>query len=67
MSRRRSPVAVLRELLLAPRERAAAQAERRAEQTLRRERDHTETADRRAAALEAERRRYGNGGWGGPG
>jgi hypothetical protein len=39
-------------------ERAAARAERRAEQPLRAERDNAETHDRRAAATEAERRRY---------
>lgn len=39
-------------------EREAARAERRAEQALRRERDSEHGAERRAAALEAEARRY---------
>ena len=38
-------------------ERRAARAERRAEEAIRRERDNTESNARRAAALEAERRR----------
>jgi hypothetical protein len=38
-------------------ERAAARAERRAEAAMRRERDNPYSAERRAAALEAERRR----------
>jgi hypothetical protein len=47
----------LRELRLTREEREAARAERRAEAALRAERDNDETAERRAAALEAERRR----------
>jgi hypothetical protein len=39
-------------------ERAAARAERRVEEQLRRERDNTETPERRAAAIEAERRKH---------
>jgi hypothetical protein len=39
-------------------ERAAARAERRAEDALRRERDNPEAAERRFAALEAERHRW---------
>jgi hypothetical protein len=39
-------------------ERAAARAELRAEAQLRKERDNPESAERRAAALEAERRRH---------
>jgi hypothetical protein len=49
------------ELTLPRAERAAARAERRAEAAIRRERDNPETADRRAAAVEAERRRDGYG------
>ena len=48
----------LRELTLSRPERAAAQAERRVERQIRLERDNPWSADRRAAALEAERRRY---------
>jgi hypothetical protein len=47
----------LRELRLPREERAAARAERRAEQALRDERDNQETSERRLAAMEAERRR----------
>jgi len=47
----------LRELRLTRGEREAARAERRAEAALRAERDNDETAERRAAALEAEKRR----------
>jgi hypothetical protein len=39
-------------------ERRAARAERRVEAAIRRERDSEETPERRAAAVEAERRRY---------
>jgi hypothetical protein len=62
MSRRdrRSPVAVLREWRLPRDERDAARTERRVEREFRRERDNTETAERRAAALEAEARRSKN-------
>ena len=48
-----------RELALPRDERRAARAERKAEDAIRRERDNLESADRRAAAVEAERRRYG--------
>jgi hypothetical protein len=48
----------LRELRMPRAERAAARAERRVEEEMRRQRDNVETADRRAAAIEAERRRY---------
>jgi hypothetical protein len=46
-----------RELRLPREERTAAREERRAEQAMRSQRDNPETADRRLAALEAERRR----------
>lgn len=46
-----------RELALPSDERRAARAERRAEDAIRRERDNTESNERRAAAIEAERRR----------
>jgi len=49
---------VVREWLLPAPERRAARSERRVEAQLRRERDSEWTAERRAAALEAERRRY---------
>jgi hypothetical protein len=39
-------------------ERVAARAERRVEEQLRRQRDNAETPERRAAAVEAERRKY---------
>jgi hypothetical protein len=54
----RSPVAVVQEWRLPGPERRAARAERRVEAQLRRERDSEWTAERRAAAIEAERRRY---------
>jgi hypothetical protein len=57
---RRSPPEVLRELRLPRAERAAARAERAVEREMRRERDNQETAVRRAAAIEAEARRYGS-------
>jgi hypothetical protein len=53
----RSPVEVMREWLLPAPERRAAQAERRVEAQIRRERESEWTAERRAAAAEAERRR----------
>jgi hypothetical protein len=53
----RSPTAVLREWRLPAPERRAARDERRAEAEMRRERDFEWTAERRAAAIEAERRR----------
>jgi hypothetical protein len=52
--KRRTPVAVVREWRLPGPERRAARAERRVEAAIRRERDSEWTADRRAAALEAE-------------
>jgi hypothetical protein len=56
--RHRSPAAVVREWRLPADERRAARDERRAEAALRRERDSEWTAERRAAAAEAEARRY---------
>jgi hypothetical protein len=47
----------VRELRLPKPERRAAKAEREAEAQIRRERDNPYSAERRAAALEAERRR----------
>jgi hypothetical protein len=57
-AREATPVRFLRELALPRAERWAARAERSAEAAIRRERDNLETAERRAAATEAERRRY---------
>jgi hypothetical protein len=54
----RSPTAVVREWRLPAPERRAARSERRVEDRMRRERESEWTADRRAAAVEAERRRY---------
>jgi hypothetical protein len=54
----RSPVAVAHEWLLPGPERRAARAERRVEAEMRRERESEYTPERRAAALEAEVRRY---------
>jgi hypothetical protein len=54
----RSPAAVVREWRLPGPERRAARAERRVEAQLRRERESEWTPERRAAALEAERRKY---------
>jgi hypothetical protein len=48
----------IRELRLSKPERQAAKAERRVEAQIRLERDNPYTAERRAAAREAERRRY---------
>jgi hypothetical protein len=48
----------LRELHLPRAERAARRAERRAEDEMRRTRDNDQTPERRAAAIDAERRRY---------
>jgi hypothetical protein len=48
----------LRVLRLPRSERAAWRAERRAEDEMRRTRDNDQTPERRAAAIEAERRRY---------
>jgi hypothetical protein len=50
--------AFLRDLRLPRAERAARRAERRVEEQMRRTRDNQETPERRAAALESERRRY---------
>lgn len=55
---RYEPVARLRELRLPRPERQAARAERRAERQIRLERDNAETAERRAAARDAEARRH---------
>jgi hypothetical protein len=60
----RSPAAVVREWRLPGPERRAARAERRVEEQIRRERDPRWKAECRAAALEAERRRWA-GLWGG--
>jgi len=57
---RRSIAVVLRELRLPRPERHAARAERAAEAQIRRERDNQHSAARRAAAVEAEARRYRN-------
>jgi hypothetical protein len=54
-----APVRILRELALPRAERRAARAERRAEEAIRRERENRHSPERRAAAVEAERRRYG--------
>jgi hypothetical protein len=48
----------LSELRLPRAERAARRAERSAEDEMRRTRDNDQTPERRAAAIEAERRRY---------
>jgi hypothetical protein len=56
--RHRTPVAVVRERMLPAPERRAARAERRVEAQMRRERESEWTPERRAAALEAERRRW---------
>ena len=57
---RRTLAVVLRELRLPRPERHAAHAERAAEAQIRRERDNEHSAARRAAALEAEARRFRN-------
>jgi len=54
----RSPRALVREWRLPGPERRAARAERQVEAQIRRERDSEWTPERRAAALEAERRKY---------
>jgi hypothetical protein len=54
----RTPNAVVREWMLPAPERRAARTERRVEAQLRRERDSEWTPERRAAAIEAERRRH---------
>jgi hypothetical protein len=56
----RSPVDVVRELRLPRPERDAARAERRVERAIRLERDNEYSAERRAAAVEAEARRHMN-------
>lgn len=56
----RSPVDVVRELRLPRPEREAARAERRVEREMRRERDNVYSAERRAAAVDAEARRHMN-------
>jgi hypothetical protein len=56
--RDRSVVRFVRELALPRADRRAARAERQAEAAMRRERDNPYSAERRAAALEAERRRW---------
>ena len=56
----------LHELRFPAPERAAARSERLVEAALRRERDNEETAARRAARLEAERRRWDPRGFGAP-
>jgi hypothetical protein len=54
----RTPGEVVREWRLPAPERRAARSERRVEAEIRRERDSEWTAERRAAAIEAERRRH---------
>ena len=54
----RAPAEVAREWRLPAPERRAARAERRVENEMRRERESEWTPERRAAAVEAERRRY---------
>jgi hypothetical protein len=60
----RSPIRALRTLMLPRDERAAARAERRAEERMRLERDNPHSAERRAARVQAEawRSRDGYGG-----
>jgi hypothetical protein len=60
-------VRFLRELAMPRDERQAAKAERRAEEAMRRERDNLESNERRAAALEAERRHSTGNMYGRPG
>lgn len=57
----------LRELRLPRDERRAAKAERESEAAIRRERDNAESNERRAAALEAERRHSSGDMYGRPG
>jgi hypothetical protein len=54
----RTPSEIVREWRLPAPERRAAKAERRVEDEIRRERESQWTAERRAASVEAERRRY---------
>jgi hypothetical protein len=56
--RHRTPVAVVREWMLPAPERRAAREERRVEARLRDEREPNIWAERHAAWIEAERRRY---------
>jgi hypothetical protein len=60
--RGRAALTRLGEWRLPPAERRAARAERDAESQMRRERDNMESATARAAALEAERQRWGGAG-----
>ena len=57
MRARHHPLRFIRELTLPAPDRHAAQAERQAEEAIRRERVNEHSAARRAARLEAERRR----------
>ena len=57
MRERHHPLRFIRELTLPAPDRHAAQAERRAEAAIRLERENEHSATRRAARLEAERRR----------
>jgi hypothetical protein len=60
----RSPLRAIRALMLPRDERAAARAERRAEERMRRERDNEHSPERRRARVEAEAwrdRSYGGG------
>ena len=59
-----SPLTWWQEMRLPRPERRAARAERETEYLLRRERDNEQSAARRAAALEAESRQFGGGGYG---
>jgi hypothetical protein len=61
MRARHHPLRYMQELTLPAAERRAAQAERRAEAAIRRERENEHGAWRRAAALEAERHRQQHG------
>jgi hypothetical protein len=54
----RTPRALVREWMLPADERRAARAERRVEAAMRRERESEWSAERRAAALEAQCRQY---------
>jgi hypothetical protein len=54
----RTPAALVREWRLPAPERRAARSERRVEAEIRRERESEWTAERRSAAVEAERRRH---------
>jgi hypothetical protein len=56
--KQRSPRALVREWRLPGPERRAARAERQVEAQMRRERESEWTPERRAAAIEAERRKY---------